>query len=62
MFHEDSNHNIDQDKLGHQDKDHEEERSENCGDTAVLETVWAGVALLTDGVFHNPIPIVSWQW
>ena len=62
VFHEDSDNHVDQDKLGHQDEDHEEERGEESGDAAVLQTVRGGVALLPDGVLHDPVPVVSWPW
>ena len=59
MFHENSNHHVDQDKLSHQDEDNEEERRESSGYTAVLKTVRGDVTLLSDGVLHDAIPIVS---
>ena len=61
VLHQDSHHHIDEDKLGHQHEDHEEERSEDCGDAAVLQTVRGLVTLLPDGVLHDSVPIVSWQ-
>ena len=61
VFHQDSHNHVDQDKLGHQDEDYEEERGEESGDTAVLQTVRGGVTFLSDCVLHDPVPIVSWQ-
>ena len=60
MFHEDGHHHVDQDELGHQDEDHEEERSHVLVDAAVTETIIGGVALLSQGVLHDPVPVIPW--
>jgi len=39
MFHEDSNDNVDEHKLRHQDEDDEEDRSNDWTDAAVVHTV-----------------------
>ena len=61
MLHENSDHDIDKDELGHQNEHHEEERSDEGVDTAVLETLLGGIALLPQGVLHDPIPVITWH-
>jgi len=39
MFHENSNNNIDEDKLRHKNKDDEEDRGDDWAHTAVLNAV-----------------------
>ena len=58
MFHEDGHHHVDQDELGHEDEDNEEEGSHVLVDTTVPQTVVGGVALLSQGVLHDPVPVV----
>ena len=60
VLHEDGHHHVDQDELGHKDEHDEEERSDVLVDAAVAETIVRGVALLPQGVFHDPVPVVPW--
>ena len=59
MLHEHSHDDVDQNKLCHQDEDDEEERGEVRRDAAVAETVVAVLALFPQGVFHDPVPVIS---
>ena len=59
VFHEDGNNDIDQDKLRHEYKDDEEERSEVWRDTTVPQTVIAFFALFTQSILHNAVPVVA---
>ena len=59
MLHEDSDHNIDKDELGDKDEHHKEEWSNIRINTTVLETLLGGIALLSQCVLHNTIPVVT---
>ena len=59
VLHEHSHHHIDQHKLCHQDKHHEEKWSHILVNTAVPETFFGLIALLSKCVLHDSIPIVT---
>ena len=59
MLHEDSNHNIDQDELGHEDEHDEEHGRDILINAAVPQTVLGVVTLLPQSVLHNSVPVVS---
>jgi len=59
VFHKHSHDHVDQNELGHEDENDEEEGGEVRGDAAVAEAVVAVLALLPQGVFHDPVPVIS---
>ena len=59
VFHENGNDDIDEDKLRHEYENDEEERSEVWWDTTVPQTVVAFLALFTQSVLHNAVPVVA---
>ena len=59
MFHEDSDHDVDEDELRHQDEHDEEEGRDVLVDAAVAEAVVGLIALLAQRVLHDAVPIVS---
>ena len=58
MFHEDSDHDVDEDELRHQDEHDEEEGRDVLVDAAVAEAVVGLIALLAQRVLHDPVPVV----
>ena len=58
MLHEDSNHDIDEDELSHEDEHYKEHRGDILIDAAVPQTVFGVVTLLPQSVLHNSIPVV----
>lgn len=59
MFHEDSYDNIDQDKLGHQDKDDKEDRSNDGTDTAISLTVVGCITVLPQCVLKSITQLIN---
>ena len=59
VFHENGNNDIDEDKLRHEYENDEEERSEVWWNTTVPQTVVAFLALFTQSVLHNAVPVVA---
>ena len=59
MFHKHSNHHIYKDKLGQEDENNKEERSDILVYTTITQAVIAIIALLSQRIFHNPIPVIS---
>ena len=59
VLHEDCNDNIYQDKLRHEYEDDEEKRREVGRDAAVPQTVIAFLALFTQSVLHDAVPVVA---
>ena len=57
-FHEDSDHDVDEDELRHQDEHDEEEGRDVLVDAAVAEAVVGLIALLAQRVLHDPVPVV----
>ena len=53
MFHENSNNNIDEDKLRHKNKDDEEDRGDDWAHTAVLNAVVWTVTVITQRILHH---------
>jgi len=65
MLHKNGHHHVHQHKLGHENKDDKEERGKVAGEAAVLQTVAAIfrrlVALLTQRVLHDAVPVVPYK-
>ena len=59
MLHEDSHHHVDQHELGHQHEHHEVDRRYYGTDTAVGQTLVGTVAVLTQRVLHDAVPVVT---
>ena len=60
MFHKNSDDYIDEDELRHENEDDEEKRREVGRDAAIPETVIATVALFSQCVFHDSVPVIAW--
>ena len=59
VFHEDGNDNVHQHKLCHEDKDDEEDRSDDAGYAAVFNTVGRRIAVFTQSIFHDSVPVIT---
>ena len=59
MFHEDSDDDVDQDELGHQDEDDEKDGGDDSRDAAILDTISGSIAFLAQRVLHDSVPIVA---
>ena len=62
MLHEDSNHDVDKDKLGHEDENDEEHGRDVLIDAAVPQTVLSVIALLPQRVLHDSVPVVAYNY
>ena len=58
MFHEDGDHDVDQDELSDEDKNNEEDWRDDAADAAVVNTVIRRVAVLSQRVLTSIIIIL----
>lgn len=59
MLHEDRYHHIDEHKLGHEDKYDEVQWCNEGADATVADTVFSWIAVLSQRVLHNAVPVVT---
>ena len=59
MLHEDSNDDVDKHKLRHEHKDDKEDRRDDSRHAAVLDAVSGRVAVLTQRILHDTVPVVT---
>lgn len=59
MLHEHGDDHINQDKLGHEDKDDKVKRGDDRRNAAVPNAVGGSVAFIPQSVLHDPVPVVT---
>ena len=59
MLHQNGNHDVNQNELGHQDKDDEEQRRKIRGHATIPQAIVAVLAFFPQSVFHDAVPIVT---
>ena len=59
MLHQNGNHDVNQNELGHQDKNDEEQRREIRGHATISQTIVAVLAFFPQSVFHYAVPVVT---
>jgi len=59
MLHQDSDDNVDEDKLGHQDKNNKENWRNNVGYAAIADTVRRIITVVPQSVLHDAIPVIA---
>lgn len=59
MLHQDGNNDVDEHKLGHEHEDHEVDGGDDGADAAVGHAVVRIVAVLSQRVLHDSVPVVA---
>lgn len=59
VFHQDGDDHVDQDELGHQNEYDKKDGSDDTRDAAVFDTISRCVAILTQRVLHDAVPVIS---
>ena len=59
MFHQYSDHDVYEYELGHEYEYHEEYRCDNCGNATIFNAISGIVAIVSQRVFHDTVPIVT---
>lgn len=59
MLHQHSNDDVNKNKLSHKNEDNKEDGCDDSGHTAVTHAVGFVITVITKGIFHDAIPVVS---
>ena len=60
MLHEDGNHDVDKDELGHEDEHDEKHGSDVLIDAAIPQAILGVVTLFPQRILHYPVPVVPY--